>query len=160
MPQSTVGIREERPGCQRSPHRHQHGNHFPNEASIGIGLAIPVNMKKVLGDLVKGGGLKRGFLGVSLEESPTVQGAIIDSVEPNSPAEQAGLKPARRHREGGREVSCFRQSTSSGHFADSTRYARYLLKLRNGKEMDFFVTLDFFARILLPRRFREFCWNR
>ena len=63
-------------------------------ASIGIGLAIPVNMvKKVLGDLVKGGGLKRGFLGVSLEESPTVQGAIIDSVEPNSPAEQAGLKP-------------------------------------------------------------------
>ena len=93
-------------------------------ASIGIGLAIPVNMvKKVLGDLVKGGGLKRGFLGVSLEESPTVQGAIIDSVEPNSPAEQAGLKP-RRNRESGREVSCFRQSASSGHFANPTRYAR------------------------------------
>ncbi|MEC9123238.1 MAG: trypsin-like peptidase domain-containing protein, partial [Verrucomicrobiota bacterium] len=62
-------------------------------ASIGIGLAIPVNMvRKVLSDFVKGGGLKRGFLGVSLKEDPSVQGAVIDSVELDSPAEQAGLK--------------------------------------------------------------------
>lgn len=112
-------------------------------ASIGIGLAIPVNMvKKVLGDLVKGGGLKRGFLGVSLEESPTVQGAIIDSVEPNSPAEQAGLK-ARDVivKAAGKSVASVNQLRVA--ISQTPPGTRVLVKvLRNGKEMDFYVTLD------------------
>ena len=112
-------------------------------ASIGIGLAIPVNMvKKVLGDLVKGGGLKRGFLGVSLEESPTVQGAIIDSVEPNSPAEQAGLKPRDIIvKAAGKSVASVNQLRVA--ISQTPPGTRVLVKaLRNGKEMDFYVTLD------------------
>jgi Do/DeqQ family serine protease len=112
-------------------------------ASIGIGLAIPVNMvKKVLGDLVKGGGLKRGFLGVSLEESPTVQGAIIDSVEPNSPAEQAGLKPRDVIvKAAGKSVASVNQLRVA--ISQTPPGTRVLVKvLRNGKEMDFYVTLD------------------
>jgi Do/DeqQ family serine protease len=112
-------------------------------ASIGIGLALPVNMvKKVLGDLVKGGGLKRGFLGVSLEESPTVQGAIIDSVEPNSPAEQAGLKPRDVIvKAAGKSVASVNQLRVA--ISQTPPGTRVLVKvLRNGKEMDFYVTLD------------------
>ena len=112
-------------------------------ASIGIGLAIPVNMvKKVLSDLVKGGGLKRGFLGVSLKESPTVQGAIVDSVEPNSPAEQAGLKPRDVIvKAGGKSVASVNQLRVA--ISQTQPGTRMLVKaLRNGKEMDFYVTLD------------------
>ena len=112
-------------------------------ASIGIGLAIPVNMvKKVLSDLVKGGGLKRGFLGVNLEESPTIEGAIVDSVEPNSPAEQAGLKPRDVIvKAGGKSVASVNQLRVA--ISQTQPGTRMLVKaLRNGKEMDFYVTLD------------------
>tara|TARA_B100001057_G_scaffold99366_2_gene96172 strand:+ start:3583 stop:4989 length:1407 start_codon:yes stop_codon:yes gene_type:complete len=112
-------------------------------ASIGIGLAIPVNIvKKVLSDLVRGGGLKRGFLGVSLEESPTVQGAIIDSVEPNSPAEQAGLQPRDVIvKAGGKSVASVNQLRVA--ISQTQPGTRMLVKaLRNGRELDFYVTLD------------------
>lgn len=112
-------------------------------ASIGIGLAIPVNIvKKVLSDLVRGGGLKRGFLGVSLEESPTVQGAIIDSVEPNSPAEQAGLQPRDVIvKAGDKSVASVNQLRVA--ISQTQPGTRMLVKaLRNGRELDFYVTLD------------------
>ncbi len=47
--------------------------------SVGIGLAIPVNIvKKVLTDFVQGGELRRGFLGVSLSMVGTANsGALV-----------------------------------------------------------------------------------
>lgn len=114
-------------------------------ASIGIGLAIPVNMvKNVLNDLVKGGGLKRGFLGVILDDDPdpSIQGAIVDRVEIDSPADQAGLKP---HdiivAAGGKPVLSFNQLRVA--ISQTPPGTRMLVKiLRNGKSMDFYVTLD------------------
>ena len=48
-------------------------------SSIGIGLAIPINMaRKVLTDLVQGGKLRRGFLGVDLDETELNGGALIN----------------------------------------------------------------------------------
>ena len=71
--------------------------------SIGIGFAIPSNpASKVINQLVKFGETKRGWLGVriqlvtkeisDLEKLEKVEGALIASVSPNSPAEKAGIK--------------------------------------------------------------------
>ena len=112
-------------------------------ASIGIGLAIPVNMvRKVLSDFVKGGGLKRGFLGVSLKEDPSVQGAVIDSVELDSPAEQAGLKSGDLIvNAGGRAVNSVNQLRVA--ISQTPPGTRMLVQvLREGRKLDFYVTLD------------------
>jgi len=61
-------------------------------ASIGIGLAIPVNMvRKVLTDLVQSGIMRRGFLGVELGEDPDLQGALVTRIVAKSAAAQAGF---------------------------------------------------------------------
>ena len=114
-------------------------------ASIGIGLAIPVNMiKNVLNDLVKGGGLKRGFLGVILDDDPdpSVQGAIVDRVEADSPADQAGLKPRDIIvSAGGKPVTSVNQLRVA--ISQTPPGTRMLVKiLRGGRKMDFYVTLD------------------
>ena len=114
-------------------------------ASIGIGLAIPVNMvKNVLNDLVKGGGLKRGFLGVILDDDPdpSVQGAIIDRVEVGSPADQAGLKTRDVIvSAGGKAVTSVNQLRVA--ISQTPPGTRMLVKvLRSGRKMDFYVTLD------------------
>ena len=62
-------------------------------ASIGIGLAIPVNMvRKVLTDFVKAGSIRRGFLGVELTESEKLDGAMVGKVVPQSAADIAGFQ--------------------------------------------------------------------
>ena len=62
-------------------------------SSIGIGLAIPVNMaKKVLIVFVEGGALRRGFLGVELQETDSSGGAAITRVISGSSASRAGLR--------------------------------------------------------------------
>jgi serine protease Do/serine protease DegQ len=114
-------------------------------ASIGIGLAIPVNMvKNVLNDLVKGGGLKRGFLGVILDDDPdpSIQGAIVDRVEVDSPADQAGLKPRDIIvNAGGKPVTSVNQLRVA--ISQTQPGTRMLVKvLRDGRKMDFYVTLD------------------
>ena len=114
-------------------------------ASIGIGLAIPVNMvKNVLNDLVKGGGLKRGFLGVILDDDPepSIQGAIVDRVEVDSPADQAGLKPRDIIvNVGGKPVTSVNQLRVA--ISQTPPGTRMLVKvLRDGRKMDFYVTLD------------------
>lgn len=69
----------------------------------GIGFAIPTNMVKPITDaLVKGGKVVRGWLGIVIQEVssdmakamrlPTDKGALISDVEPNGPAQKAGLK--------------------------------------------------------------------
>lgn len=74
-----------------------------NAGSVGIGLAIPVNMALDITDqLIKYGKVKRGYLGVSAQDLTldlskafginTNKGAIITQVEKGSPADKAGIK--------------------------------------------------------------------
>ena len=74
-----------------------------SSGSVGIGLAIPVNMAlDVTQQLLKYGEVKRGYLGVSAQDLTgdlskafginTIRGSIITRVQNNSPAEKAGIK--------------------------------------------------------------------
>lgn len=69
------------------------GNH-------GVGFAIPSDMvKKIAKELIEKGGIKRGFLGVGIQDvSEDLKesyndnsGAVVISLEPQSPAAKAGL---------------------------------------------------------------------
>ena len=75
----------------------------PSGGNIGIGFAIPSNMaRNVMDQLVKGGSVRRGMLGVTVQNVNSdlarslgldkVAGALISSVRPGSPAEKAGLE--------------------------------------------------------------------
>ncbi|MEM9899377.1 MAG: trypsin-like peptidase domain-containing protein, partial [Pseudomonadota bacterium] len=72
--------------------------------SVGVGFALPADLAKiVVGQLVKFGETRRGWLGVSIDEMTQKyaseigfarpRGAIITLVRPNSPALRGGLKP-------------------------------------------------------------------
>jgi serine peptidase DegS len=73
--------------------------------SEGIGFAIPVNLVRgVMSDLIEHGRVIRGWLGVGTETLTPAQaeslgledafGIILTSVQPDSPADLAGLRPA------------------------------------------------------------------
>ncbi|KTD59879.1 protease DegQ [Legionella sainthelensi] len=76
----------------------------PYGGNVGIGFAIPVNMAKdVAQQIIKFGSIHRGLMGIyvqhltpelahSLGYSEDFQGALVSQVNPNSPAERAGLK--------------------------------------------------------------------
>ncbi len=75
----------------------------PSGGSIGIGFAIPSNMaKNVMLQLIKTGHVQRAQLGVTVQAVdselaqslglPDVAGALVSSVEPNSPAQRAGIE--------------------------------------------------------------------
>ncbi len=70
----------------------------------GIGFAIPIdNVKSLLPQLEKDGKVKRGYMGVALQDISeeeaasidlnTADGALVVHVEPGSPADKAGVKP-------------------------------------------------------------------
>jgi len=73
--------------------------------NIGIGFAIPSNLaKKIIKQLKERGKVVRGYLGVRgiypIDEQTqknlklkTKQGALIQEIEPDTPADKAGLKP-------------------------------------------------------------------
>jgi serine protease Do len=72
-----------------------------NGGSNGIGFAIPINLvRSVVDQLVRNGKVARGFMGVGLEEIKpdlaeqfgTTHGALVTDVNPDTPAEKAGLK--------------------------------------------------------------------
>ena len=80
----------------------------PTGGSVGIGFAIPSDlMKRVVGQLVAGGKVVRGYLGVEAQQispqmgqamglkaaDPTTAGALVAAVSPGSPAFRAGLQP-------------------------------------------------------------------
>jgi len=75
----------------------------PSGGNVGIGFAIPINMaKKVMDQLIEHGEIKRGLLGVQIQDlSPDIaeamdingiQGALVARVTPGSSAEKAGIK--------------------------------------------------------------------
>ena len=72
--------------------------------NVGIGMAISSNLaKRVVEELIKNGRVARGYLGVTLEDVggdrakrlglPESGGAMINDIEPDSPAAKAGLVP-------------------------------------------------------------------
>src|SRR5262249_38403481 len=77
----------------------------PSGGNIGIGFAIPSNMaKNVMDQLVAGGTVHRGMLGVTVQGItsdiasslglPQVKGALVSAVSEDSPAERAGISRA------------------------------------------------------------------
>ncbi|HUQ91865.1 MAG TPA: DegQ family serine endoprotease [Bryobacteraceae bacterium] len=75
----------------------------PTGGNIGIGFAIPSNMTRTVVDqLTKTGKVRRGMLGVGIQLITSelasslgltdVRGVLVNSVEPGSPAEIAGLR--------------------------------------------------------------------
>ena len=80
------------------------GASFGGEAgNIGIGFAVPSNLtKQVMDQLMKGGKVSRGYIGVTLESvSPELaqqfglkdtHAAVITQVVPGKPGDKAGLK--------------------------------------------------------------------
>jgi serine protease Do len=70
----------------------------------GIGFAMPINTAvSVYNEIIKSGHVTRGSIGISFRETPenkdllkaygATQGVFVGAVEPNGPAEKAGLKP-------------------------------------------------------------------
>lgn len=78
----------------------------PTGASAGIGFAIPVdNVNWVVPELIVHGKVIEASLGVSLApdrllEQMDIQGALVLNIQPKSSAEEAGLRPSRRTRDG------------------------------------------------------------
>ena len=71
-------------------------------ASMGIGLAIPVNMvQKVLTDLVERGGVRRGFLGVELAPSSDGTGVIVTKIVTGKCGRSRRLRTKRSNYKGG-----------------------------------------------------------
>ncbi len=75
----------------------------PGGGNIGIGFAVPVNMaRRVMDQLVRYGEVKRGRIGVAIQDltpdlaqamsTSHTSGAVIARVDPDSPAERAGLR--------------------------------------------------------------------
>ena len=71
--------------------------------NLGVGFAIPVNLARgVMEQIIETGKVRRGYLGVAVQsvtpalakelDLPNQGGALVGGVEPESPAEKAGLK--------------------------------------------------------------------
>ncbi len=75
----------------------------PSGGSVGIGFSLPSNLAKtVVNQLVKYGQVRRGWLGVSIQQVtpdiaeslrlPRPEGALVGKVNPGAPAEEAGVR--------------------------------------------------------------------
>ena len=72
--------------------------------NMGVGFAVPINLARYVMDRLTGEGkVRRGYLGLSLQPDltpdlakqfnlPDMNGALVTSVEPDSPASKAGFK--------------------------------------------------------------------
>jgi serine protease Do/serine protease DegQ len=65
----------------------------PSGGNVGIGFAVPsVLARAVMDQLIRFGEVKRGRLGISMQDVAGGEGAQVADVQGNSPAAQAGLK--------------------------------------------------------------------
>ena len=65
--------------------------------SSGVGFAVPVDtVKKVVPELLKGGEIKRAYLGVSSTLPPKDDGAVVAAITRDGPAAGSDLRPGDR----------------------------------------------------------------
>src|SRR6185295_18716722 len=65
----------------------------PSGGNVGIGFAVPAVMARaVMDQLIRFGEVKRGRLGLAMQDVAGSEGAVITDVQANSPAAQAGLR--------------------------------------------------------------------
>jgi Do/DeqQ family serine protease len=65
----------------------------PSGGNVGIGFAVPVVMARaVMEQLVRFGEVRRGRLGIAMQDVAGTEGAIVTDVQADSPAAQAGLR--------------------------------------------------------------------
>ncbi|MCX7645835.1 MAG: trypsin-like peptidase domain-containing protein [Rhodobacteraceae bacterium] len=80
----------------------------PSGGNAGVGFAVPVDtVARVVPELIETGRYTPPFLGVIHDDRATalahaagLDGVLVIGVEPGSPADQAGLVPLRRSRDG------------------------------------------------------------
>ena len=85
---------------------------MPNGGQAGLNFAIPINdAKKILNDLITNGSYAHPFVGIATAEItstvasqlslPVQQGLLVQSVDPNSAAGQAGLRAGSQQQQAG-----------------------------------------------------------
>ena len=61
--------------------------------NTGVGFAVPVDtVKDVVPKLIKDGKIERAYLGLSSGERPATPGAVVGTVNPGTPAAEAGIR--------------------------------------------------------------------
>jgi serine protease Do len=125
----------------------------PSGGNIGIGFAIPSNMAKtVMSQLTNGGKVRRGKLGVSIQQITSdlaasmgikeVRGVLISGVTPGGPADRAGIKTGDIVTAiDGQPIND--PNTLRNRIASSAPGTQVALTIdRNGKELQVKATLD------------------
>ena len=65
----------------------------PSGGNVGIGFAVPAVMARaVMDQLIRFGEVKRGRLGLAMQDVAGGEGAVVTEVQASSPAAQAGLR--------------------------------------------------------------------
>ena len=117
-------------------------------AGVGLGLAVPINAttNRIVTTLLREGRVRRAFLGVATAPAPVppslaerigrTQGVRIVHVEPDSPAEVAGLRPGDLVITVAGEPVDDAQALQRRMFADAIDVPLAITTFRNGAMVD------------------------